>query len=143
MPLINVTSQQGTLNTEQQHTLISRISDAVLISEGADINDAGAQSLVWANYSEQAPGTSYVAGQPHRKAPLVIAVTTPQGALNASARKSLVKDISDIVDELIGKYDDRLNHWVNMYEVDEGSWAGAGQIFNLAGIQQAMNIKAA
>lgn len=143
MPLINVTAQQDILNIEQQQTLMSRLSDAVLIAEGADINDAGAQSLVWANYSEQSTGTSYVAGQPHQKAPLVIAVTTPQGALTAASRESLVKDISEIVDELIGKYDDRLNHWVNMHEVDEGSWAGAGQIFNLSGIQQAMNIKPA
>lgn len=143
MPLINVTAQQDTLSVEQQQALMSRLSNAVLISEGADINDSGAQSLVWANYSEQPSGTSYVAGKAHPKAPLIIAVTTPQGALNAVSRESLVKDISEIVDELIGKYDDRLNHWVNMYEIDEGSWAGAGQIFNLTGIQQAMNIKAA
>lgn len=143
MPLINVTAQQDILNIEQQQTLMSSLSNAVLISEGADINDAGAQSLVWANYSEQSPGTSYVAGKPHPKAPLVISVTTPQGALTTASRESLVKDISEIVDELIGKYDDRLNHWVNMHEVDEGSWAGAGRIFNLSGIQQAMNIKAA
>jgi hypothetical protein len=30
-----------------------------------------------------------------------------------------------------------------LYEIDEGSWAGGGQVFPLAGIQAAMNIKAA
>ena len=143
MPLIHVTAQQGALNIDLQHTLMSRLSDAVLTSEGADIKDEGALSLVWATYSVQAPDTSYVAGKPHNKAPLIISVTTPQGALNASSRKSLVKNIGVIIDELIGKYDGRLNHWVMLSEIDEGSWAGAGQIFNLTGIQQAMNIKAA
>jgi len=47
------------------------------------------------------------------------------------------------VDDIAGIFEDRLNHWTMLYEIDEGSWAGGGQIFPLTGIQAAMNIKAA
>jgi hypothetical protein len=75
--------------------------------------------------------------------PLRIAVTTPYGALVESTRESLVKEIGVIVDDIVGPFEGRLNHWAMLYEIDEGSRAGGGQVFPLAGIQGAMNIKAA
>ena len=41
---------------------MSRLSDAVLRSESASPNDSAAQSLVWAYYREQEPGSIYVGG---------------------------------------------------------------------------------
>ena len=143
MPLIQVTAPKNALDKKAQDALISQLSNAVLSAEKADINDPAAQALVWAYYSEQATTGVYVGGKNLDKPPLTIAVTTPQGALDAESRKILVKHIGQVVDDLLGAFTDRLNHWVQLYEVDEGSWAGAGQIFNLASIQQAMNIKAA
>ncbi|PCJ92608.1 MAG: hypothetical protein COA46_05255 [Porticoccaceae bacterium] len=70
-------------------------------------------------------------------------MTTPQGALNESTRLSLVAEIGKIFDEFIGPFEGRLNHWVMLYEVSEGSWAGAGKVFLLADIQAVINIKAA
>jgi hypothetical protein len=70
-------------------------------------------------------------------------VTTPQGALTEAGRGALVIALGDIVDDIAGPYEGRLNHWVNLHEIAEGSWAGGGQVFPLAGIQAAMNIKAA
>ena len=143
MPLIQVTAPQDALKKNDQDALVSQLSNAVLTAEKADINDPAAQALVGAYYSEQSNAGVYIGGENLNKAPLTIAITTPQGALDAESRQSLVKDIGQIVDDLLGPFADRLNHWVQLYEVDEGSWAGAGQIFNLASIKEAMNIKAA
>lgn len=143
MPLIQVTAPQDALDKSQQDTLMSQISNAVLTAEGAPLADAGAQSLVWAYYQEQPVGRIYIGGENLEKPPFRIAVTTPKGALTASARGTLVQTFGRIVDDIVGPYEGRLNHWALLYEVDEGSWAGGGQVFPLAGIQAAMNIEVA
>lgn len=143
MPLIQVTAAADALSKPDQDALMSRLSNAVLKSERAPITDPGAHSLVWAHYHELPQGASYVGGKSLEQSPLQIAVTTPEGALNATTRKSLVKDIGDIVNDIVGPFEGRLNHWAMLYELDEGSWAGSGQIFGLADIQAAMNIRAA
>lgn len=143
MPLIQVTAPKNTLKKSEQDALMSRISNAVLKAENAPVNDPGAQSLVWAYYDEKPKSAIYVGGENLEAPPLRIAVTTPHGALEESSRESLVSEIGEIVDDIVGTFEDRLNHWAMLYEIDEGSWAGGGQIFPLAGIQAAMNIKPA
>jgi len=143
MPLIQVTAQHGLLSKKDQDALMSQMSNAVLKAEGASLEDAGAQSLVWAHYIEQPQGTMYVGGNSMEKAPLRVAVTTPEGALNDDARKTLIAEVGSIVDTAVGTFEDRLNHWVMLYELSDGGWGGAGSVFRLADIQAAMNIKAA
>ena len=143
MPLIQVSAPQDTLNTREQDALMSRLSNAVLKAENAPVDDSGAQSLVWAYYEEKPKASIYVGGENLEEPPFRIAVTTPYGALVESTRESLVKEIGAIVDDIVGPFEGRLNHWAMLYEIDEGSWAGGGQVFPLAGIQAAMNIKAA
>jgi phenylpyruvate tautomerase PptA (4-oxalocrotonate tautomerase family) len=143
MPLVEVTAPQGTLNKKDQDTLMSRLSDAVLKAEHAPVDDPAAQSLVWAYFNEVPEGASYVGGKSLEKAPMRIAVTTPEGALNDGTRRSLVEEIGAIVDDLVGPFEGRLNHWAMLYELDEGGWAGGGQIFRLADIQAAMNVSVA
>ena len=143
MPHIHVTAPEGALNKEEQDALMSRVSNAVLTSERAPLDHAGAQSLVWAYYVEQPAGSIYVGGENLDKTPFRIAVTTPEGALDDERRKQLVEDIGSIVDDIVGPYEGRLNHWTMLYELDEGGWAGGGQIFPLAGIQAAMGIQPA
>lgn len=141
MPLIQITAPQGSLNTTEQDALVSRLSNAVLTAEGAPLTSPGAQSLVWAHYNEQPKGSIYIGGKNLEQSPLRIAITTPQGALTDTARHSLVADIGAIIDQFIGAYEGRLNHWAMLYEVSEGSWGGAGQVFPLADIQAVMKIK--
>jgi phenylpyruvate tautomerase PptA (4-oxalocrotonate tautomerase family) len=143
VPLIQVDAPEGDLDKSQQDALMSQLSNAVLKAEGAPLESAGAQSLVWAHFNEKPQGTFYVGGAPQEKPPFRIAVTTPQGALNDETRKSLVAEIGRIVDDIVGLYDGRLNHWAMLYEVTDGGWAGAGQVFRLGDIQQVMEIKAA
>jgi len=143
MPLIQVSAPQDSLTKTEQDALMSRLSNAVLKAETAPIDDPGAQSLVWAYYDERPKSSIYVGGENLREPPLRIAVTTPHGALEKSTRESLVSEIGAIVDDIAGAFEGRLNHWAMLYEIDEGSWAGGGQVIPLAGIQAAMNIKAA
>ncbi len=142
MPLIQVIAAKGALNRKDQDALVSRLSNAVLKSEGADTSDPAAQALVWAYYYERPDGACYVGGKSLEKAPLCIAVTTPEGALNDDTRQALVEEIAAIVDDIVGPFEGRLNHWAMLHELSEGRWGGAGKIFSLAGIQAAMNIQA-
>ena len=56
--------------------------------------------------------------------------------------RAWVAEIGRVVDDIVGPYDGRLNHWAMLYEVTDGGWAGAGQVFRLGDIQHAMDIKA-
>jgi phenylpyruvate tautomerase PptA (4-oxalocrotonate tautomerase family) len=143
MPLIQVNAPQDRLNKSDQDALVSGISNAVLKAERAPIESAGAQSLVWAFYDENPKTSIYVGSKNLQQPPFRIAVTTPQGALTESARSLLVAEIGQIVDDIVGTYEGRLNHWVMLYELAEGSWGGGGQIFPLEGIQEVMDIKPA
>lgn len=140
MPHIHVTAPQNSLSKDQQNVLMSRLSNAVLKAERAPLDHAGAQSLVWAYFHEQPQGTSYVGGEPISEPPFRIAITTPEGALNTKTRSELAAEVGQVIDDAIGAFEDRLNHWVMLYEVAEGSWGGGGQIFPLAAIQSVMNI---
>ena len=141
MPLIQVTATKNTLNEENKNQLMKRISNAVLKAERAPVEDAGAQSLVWAYFHELPVNDVYVGGENLEKAPIRIAITTPEGALNTSTRKELIEEVAAIVDEFYQTFDDRLNHWVMLHDQTEGNWAGGGQVFPLAAIQAAMNIQ--
>lgn len=140
MPHIHVTAPKDALSKKAQDALMSRISNAVLTAERAPLDHVGAQSLVWAYYDEQLTGSIYIGGENLSEAPFRIAVTTPKGALNSGTRKELVEAIGTIVDDIVGPFDGRLNQWTMLYELDEGSWAGGGQIFPLIEIQTAMGI---
>ena len=143
MPLIHVSAPEGALVKKDQDRLMPRLSDAVLRSEGAGSNDPAAQALVWAYYTESPAGAVYVGGKRLEEPSFTISVTTPEGALDDGARKRLVSEIGSIVDELAGPFEGRFNHWAMLYEVTDGGWAGAGQIFRLTDIQNVMDIRAA
>lgn len=142
MPLLQITAAQDMLDKTGQNNLVSRISNAILKAERADVDDAAAQSLVWAHVAALPQSNIYVGGEAIDEPPLRIAVTTPEGALTAQTRERLVSEIGDIVNDIIGPFEGRLNHWTMLYEVTDGSW-GAGQVLRLPDIQAAMNIKQA
>ena len=143
MPLLQVTAPKDALNKNDQDQLMGRLTKALLNVEGAPDNDSGALSLAWAYYHEMPAGTIYIGGENMTQMPFRIAITTPQGALSETNKQKLVNQIGQIVDDIVGPYEGKLNHWSMFDEIQEGSWAGGGQVFPLAAIQQAMNIKAA
>ena len=143
MPLIQVTAVEGSVSDPNRQTLMSRISDAVLEAENASPDFEGAQALVWAYFNERPANSVFVGGNNIDQPPLVIEVTAPEGAIPLSNKEKMVSVIGTIVDDAVGQYEGRLNHWIILRELTEGNWSGSGQIFPLATIQTAMNIKAA
>lgn len=142
MPYLQVIAARGTLDKTGQDALISRVSNAILKAERAEVADAAAQSLVWAHFLVLPQSAVYIGGEVIDEPPLRIAVTTPEGALTDRTREKLVIEIGDIVNDIVGPFEGRLNHWAMLYEVADGSW-GAGQVLRLPNIQAAMNIEQA
>ncbi len=142
MPYLQVIAARGTLDKTGQDALISRVSNAILKAERAEVADAAAQSLVWAHFLVLPQSAVYIGGEVIDEPPLRIAVTTPEGALTDRTREKLVSEIGDIVNDIVGPFEGRLNHWAMLYEVADGSW-GAGQVLRLPNIQAAMNIEQA
>ncbi len=140
MPHIRITAQQDTFDTATKNKFVQEITDAVLASENANPNDPAAQSLAWTYFKELPKGSLYIGKKIIDKPPVVIQVSTPQGALDQSGRREMEKRVNDIVSDFVGTFDDRLNHWLLMDEIPEGGWASAGMVFSLDDVKTAMNI---
>ena len=143
MPLIQITAPSGMLTKDRQDELVSRVSGAIVKAEGASPSDPAARALTWAYFNELPATSCYVGGRNLEAPPMRIAITTPEGALDDAGRKALVQEVGGIVDDLVGPYEGRLNHWLMLDELPEGGWGGGGQIFGLADIQAAMNVTVA
>ena len=140
MPFIRVTAQEGTFDKATQNKFMKEITDAVLTAEGANPKDSGAQSLAWAYYTEQGKGDLYIGNQNIDHAPVLVRVTTPKGALNQEANSALAESINAIVNDFIGAYENRLNHWLLMDEIPATGWASNGVVFSIDDVKSAMNI---
>lgn len=140
MPHIRIKAQEGTFEKATQDKFVAEVSDAVLTAENASPTDAAAQSLTWAYFNEVPKGNVYIGKQVIDAPPVIIEVSTPEGALNKESRKSLETAINAIVKDFVGEFDNRLNHWLLMDEIAEGSWASAGIVFSLSDVKTAMHI---
>lgn len=140
MPHIRITAQEGTFEKATQDKFVAEITDAVLTAENASPLDAGAQSLAWTFFNEIPQGNVYIGKKTIGTPPVVIQVTTPKGALNQEGRNALEQSVNAIVNDFVGVFDNRLNHWLLMNEIPEGGWASAGIVFSLDDVKSAMNI---
>jgi phenylpyruvate tautomerase PptA (4-oxalocrotonate tautomerase family) len=140
MPHIRIKAQEGTFEKATQDKFVAEISDAVLTAENASPDDDAAQSLTWVYFNEFPKGNVYIGKKVIDTPPVVIELSTPEGALNSASRASLSKAVNAIVKDFIGEFDNRLNHWLLIDEISEGSWASAGIIFSLDDVKSAMNI---
>ena len=140
MPLIRITAQEGTFNNATQNKFIEEVSDAVLTAEGADPKDPAAQSLVWAYFTEQKQSDVYIGKQNIDTPPVLIRVTAPAGALNRAANEGLAQSINAIVNDFIGPFEGRLNHWLLIDEIPKTGWASNGVVFSIEDVRSAMNI---
>lgn len=140
MPLIRITAQEGTFDKATQNKFIEEVTDAVLTAEGANPKDPAAQSLAWAYYTEQKKGDIYIGKQVIDSPPVLIRVTAPAGSLNEDETSALATSINAIVNDFIGQYENRLNHWLLVDEIPESGWASNGVVFSIEDVRSAMNI---
>jgi phenylpyruvate tautomerase PptA (4-oxalocrotonate tautomerase family) len=140
MPLIRVTAKKGTFDAATQNKFIEEVTDAVLSAEGADPKDPAAQSLAWAYFTELSETDIYVGKKTLAKPPVLIRVTVPAGSLNLEENRSLATSINAIVNDFVGKFEDRLNHWLLVDEIPDIGWASNGVVFSIEDVRGAMNI---
>jgi hypothetical protein len=140
MPHIRITAQAGIFEKATQNKFVAEITDAVLMAENANPKDPAAQSLAWAYFDEKPKGNIYIGKEVIDTPPILIQVTTPAGALNQAGRNKLEISVNAIVNDFLGTFDNRLNHWLLMDEIIDGGWASAGIIFSLSDVKTAMNI---
>lgn len=140
MPHIRIKAQVGTFEKATQDKFVAEISDAILTAENASPDDDAAQALTWVYFNEFPKGNVYIGKNIIDTPPVVIELSTPEGALNPASRASLSKAVNTIVKDFIGEFDNRLNHWLLIDEISEGSWASAGIVFSLDDVKSAMNI---
>lgn len=140
MPHIRITAQQGTFDKATQNKFVGEVTDAVLSSENANPKDAAAQSLAWTYFNELPKGSVYIGKEIIDTPPIVIQVSTPEGALEQTGRSRLEEKVNAIVNDFVGHFENRLNHWLLMDEIPEGGWASSGIVFSLDDVKGAMNI---
>ncbi len=140
MPHIRITAQEGTFEKATQDKFVAEITDAILTAEHANPSDDAAQSLAWAFFNELPKGNVYIGKEILETPPVVIQVTTPEGSLDQEGRNLLEQNINAIVNDFVGVFEGRLNHWLLMNEIPGGGWASAGVVFSIDDVKSAMNI---
>jgi phenylpyruvate tautomerase PptA (4-oxalocrotonate tautomerase family) len=67
----------------------------------------------------------------------IVEVTTPQGALSERRRAGLAEEVTKLVLDATGWGEDaKLRVWVMCREIDEGSWAAAGEIVHFEQLRE-------
>jgi phenylpyruvate tautomerase PptA (4-oxalocrotonate tautomerase family) len=134
MPMIDITLRKGSLDDATTSRLADDLLSTLLRWEGAPDNEHS-RSLAWAfvNAIDDVRVASSPSGKPHFR----IAVTTPQGALDDARRAGLVAEVTELVLRAAGEPNTPENAfrvWVQLHEIDEGSWGAAGTIWRFADI---------
>ena len=134
MPMIDITLRKDSLDAATTTRLADDLLATLLRWEGAPNNDA-ARSLAWAfvNAVDDLRVANSPSGKPHFR----IAVTTPQGALDDTRRAGLVAEVTELVLLAAGEPNTPENAfrvWVQLHEIDEGSWGAAGTIWHFSDI---------
>ena len=135
MPMIDVTLPKGAITAPVRDDLVKRLTDCLLKWEGAPVDSASAQAIAWGFVHEVEHGCLYVGGANTSPPRFRLEVTTPEGALNDERRVGLVKDISEILDAVVGAPAAGFNHWVLLREIGDGGWGAGGRIFRHSDIK--------
>lgn len=129
MPWINLTVRRGVWSAEQQDAAFARMTDTLMAWENVpDTPAARAFTKGWVY--EVNDGADYVGGAPHSGDPsYFLEIRSPPGALDATAKRGVLRDLTTIVLQTEGAELTPQNlHrvWITITEVDTGSWSIGG-----------------
>jgi phenylpyruvate tautomerase PptA (4-oxalocrotonate tautomerase family) len=134
MPMLDAYIPEGALATEDEHELLSRLTDILLEHEGADPTNAVARDLakIWLHR----PAALFHAGEPSALPHYKFVCSVPEGQFDDQRRAGMVAAVTEaVIAAERGRYDnDPSRVWVFASEVPEGTWGGAGRIARLADI---------
>jgi phenylpyruvate tautomerase PptA (4-oxalocrotonate tautomerase family) len=124
----------GALSAESEQRLLARLTDLLIVNEGADPTNPAVRSIAWLFVHR--PAAVYVAGEPAQAPRYRFVASVPEGQYDAERRQAMVADITDaVLDAEDGAHDrDPSRVWVFTPEIPDGTWGGMGRIVTLADI---------
>ena len=147
MPLIELFVPEGALEADTRDRLVEELTTTLLRWEGAPDNEMS-RAISWGYVHEVPAGHQYVGGRPldGGEPRYRVKITVPEGALDDRRKAGLVEDATRLVLAAEGGPEDEaaaFRVWVMIREVTDGNWGGAGRIFRLRDIAQAVGARSA
>lgn len=138
MPMLDIFIPENTISPNAETALLERLTDLLLIHEGADPKNATARSLAW--LSLHRPAAVFVAGEEAAEPRYRLFASVPQGQYDNARRAAMVKATTEaVLDAEEGRWPrDPKRVWVFANEVPDGNWGAAGRIHRLADIAGAV-----
>jgi phenylpyruvate tautomerase PptA (4-oxalocrotonate tautomerase family) len=134
MPMLDAYIPAGALAADAEQALLAKLTDLLLLHEGADPANEAARSVAWVSLHR--PETVFVAGKPAERPRYRIVASVPEGQFNAERREAIVAAVTEaVLDAEAGAHPREPERvWVFTPEVPEGTWGAGGQIVRLADI---------
>ena len=134
MPMLDAYIPAGALAPEAEEMLLARLTDLLIVNEGADPSNPQVRSIAWLFVHR--PEAVFVAGAPAATPRYRFIASVPEGQYDPERRNAMVRDITEaVLDAEAGAYDrDPGRVWVFTPEVPDGTWGALGQIVTLADI---------
>jgi phenylpyruvate tautomerase PptA (4-oxalocrotonate tautomerase family) len=134
MPMLDAFITEGALSAPAEKALLARLTDILLVHEGADPADPAARSIAWVFLHR--PAKVFVAGEPAEEPRYRFVVSVPEGQFDDARRQAMVEAVTDAVLDAEGGTHRRSRQrvWVFTNEVPDGTWGAGGSIVTLADI---------
>jgi phenylpyruvate tautomerase PptA (4-oxalocrotonate tautomerase family) len=134
MPMLDAYIPAGALEPRAEEQLLAKLTDLLIVNEGADPANPQVRSIAWLFVHR--PAEVYVAGARAEAPRYRFVASVPEGQYDAERRQSMVADITQAVLDAEGGAHDRDTSrvWVFTPEVPDGTWGALGGIVTLADI---------
>jgi phenylpyruvate tautomerase PptA (4-oxalocrotonate tautomerase family) len=134
MPMLDVYIPEGALPAAAEQELLAKLTDILLVHEGADPTDPFARSIAWVFLHR--PAQVFVVGAPADAPRYKIVPTVPEGQFDDERRSAMVAAVTEaVLDAEDGAHPrDPMRVWVFPTEMPDGTWGAAGRINTLADI---------
>jgi phenylpyruvate tautomerase PptA (4-oxalocrotonate tautomerase family) len=134
MPMLDAYIPNGALDPAAEQRLLAKLTDLLIVNEGADPTNPHVRSIAWLFVHR--PAEVYVAGSPAQAPRYRFVASVPEGQYDAERRQAMVSDITQaVLDAEDGAHDrDPSRVWVFTPEIPDGTWGALGGIVTLADI---------
>jgi phenylpyruvate tautomerase PptA (4-oxalocrotonate tautomerase family) len=134
MPMLDAYIPAGALEPHAEGQLLTKLTDLLILNEGADPANPQVRSIAWLFVHR--PADVYVAGARADAPRYRFVASVPEGQYDAERRQAMVADITAAVLDAEGGAHDRdpSRVWVFTPEVPDGTWGALGGIVTLADI---------
>jgi phenylpyruvate tautomerase PptA (4-oxalocrotonate tautomerase family) len=132
--MLDVFIPEGALYPQAEEALLARLTDILLVHEGADPADPATRSIAWVFLHR--PAQVFVAGAPADAPRYKVVPTVPEGQFDDERRAAMVAAVTDaVLDAEDGAHPrDPMRVWVFPTELPDGTWGAGGRINTLADI---------